>query len=1099
MLIRVRHALIVSAVLFFSAHVVAQTCPTGSYPNIRFSGTNCNAGGSPCALNSPVTFTLVDYAGAPYSLQSCETGVVWQIEGTTQNGLTVQHSFSAVGQYFVTATIQSTPYSRQTYTYLLVANGFLTMSAAKTSVVENEGTAVVNVHTTYSPTTVSYVAYDYSAAAGRFTPVSGTLSFAAGESDKSVSIPLIDDSLFTGTGQIGFRLSDPTNGVMFRDSYGSFTMGPSYLQINLLDNDPPPTLNWSLPKYTFSENAGNAVLTVNRTGDMTRIVNVNYTVYGSNYLSGNLTFAANETAKTITVPIPNDSVWMPDRAWSATLYAPYGGGVLAGPPNTYNLTVPITITDDEPVPTLSISDVSIPEGNGGRSPATVTLSLSAAMPFYFSGSLSFGGTASRTVDYDNPQTTGFFFNPGETTKTVTVNVIGDTQVEPNEAITLTISNLTNYQYPIANNAPVIAKATGTITILNDDVGMAWLKVPIGTTGRMSIYLGNPTTATDTVTLTSSRTDIAKVPASFIAQSGRSTLDFDVQGVSVGTSLITAKLPASLGGTTLTANADVYTTSNLTTAPNPLSIPVNTNGSLTVTMSPAPPAPVDLKVATSTTSIIQLPATVTIGTSGVGTLNVKGLAVGNGFLTITLPNENGGFDTSVNVTVTTAPTGLLVTQVAPPNGPTAGGTATTISGLNFASPCAVTFGSNAAMDLSFVSATTLKATTPAHAAGTVDVGVTCGSDHYTFANGFTYVSNAPHLASVSPVSGNIRGGTVVVVSGSDLRSSCGVMFGGVAAKIVSDLTPDKLVVTTPAHDAGAVDVTLQCGDSSAALNSAFAFVTNDEPSAVIGDVDPLAASPGQGVTINGIRFRPTDVITFGTARAAVTSTLPTSHVAIVPGVAAGKVAVTLTDSDGHSSTTGPIFTVLEPITPEITSVSPARVAPGGEIVITGKGFRPPYVFALDDKSAGAIVDLSVNRAVVRIDPSRAIGSYTLGVLNAGGNLAAIGPKVDVVAALMASAIAPICSNANGGGDATITGGGFQQGATVMVGTAAATNVRVVDDHTIKVTVPEGHIGWPTVTIKNPNGDSATLTRAFFYYSPYDKEGGCASTRIRGVRH
>jgi IPT/TIG domain-containing protein/Calx-beta domain-containing protein len=1094
------HALMVSAILLSGADLAAQSCPNGSWPSLKFSGTNCATGisNSPCKVSDPVTFSLVDgTTGQPYVLQSCETGVTWSIAGVTSQttATSISYTFPSAGSFFVSANV--TPDYRNANLYMLVGNGGISASFVKTTYAENEGPAVVNVHTNYSPTTVDYATVNYyNDAAGRFTPVSGTVSFAAGEHDKSVSIPLINDSVFEGVGHIAFQMTNATNGALFIDSNGSYSPNAFPMLMTVTDDDPPPTINVAASKYTFSEKDGNAVVTLNRTGDMLRTVSVNYYVYGGSG-SGSVTFGPNETSRTITLPIPNDNVWTPDRTWTLTIDNATNGAVLGTSPYSYYLQVPVVITDDEPVPTISINDDSVIEGTSGRTNAHLTLTVSTPLTFPFAIALSYGGTAARTVDYDSP-TTSLFFNTGDTVRTVTIPVIGDTQVEPNESVVVTLGATTSFG-PSVTNAPAIVKGNGTLTILNDDYGMGWLKLALGTTGRMSIYLGNPTTATDTVALGSSKPDVAKVPSSFAAQSGRSTLDFDVQALSVGTSLITAKLPASLGGTTLTANVDVYTPATLTATPSSLSVPVNTTGALNVTMSPAPAAPVDVKVSTPNGSTIQVPATVNIGTSGTGTFNVKGLAAGNGVLILTLPNENGGFDTTVNVTVTGAPTGVYVSQIAPPNGPTAGGTATTISGLNFASPCSVTFGGTAASSVAFVSPTTLNATTPAHAGGTVDVGVTCGADHFTLANGFTYTANAPHLASVSPISGTTHGGTVVVLSGSDLRSACGVTFGGIAAKILSDLTPGKLVVTTPAHDTGAVDVTLQCGDSTATIGSAFAFVAGDEQSAVITDVDPLAAAPGQSVTINGIRFRPSDAVTFGPAHAAVTSTMPTSHVAIVPAVAAGKVAVTLTDPDGHVSTTGPIFTILEPVTPRITSVSPSRVAPGGEIVITGEGFRAPYIFALDDKSAGTIVDLSFSRAVVRIDPSRAAGSYTLGVLNAAGNLAAVGPKIDVGSALEASSIGPICATSNGGADVTIHGSGFQSGVRVSFGTAAATNVRVLDDHTMMVTVPEGRIGWPVVTITNPNGDTTTVTRGFFYYSPYDKDGGCAATRTRGVRH
>src|ERR1022692_4832257 len=79
----------------------------------------------------------------------------------------------------------------------------------------------------------------------------------------------------------------------------------------------------------------------------------------------------------------------------------------------------------------------------------------------------------------------------------------------------------------------------------------------------------------------------------------------------------------------------------------------------------------------------------------------------------------------------------VSSVAPNNGPTAGGTAVTITGTNFAAGATVTFGGTAATNVVVVSGTQITATTPAHAAGTVTVTVTVNSQSGNLSNGFTY--------------------------------------------------------------------------------------------------------------------------------------------------------------------------------------------------------------------------------------------------------------------------------------------------------------------------------------------------------------------------
>ena len=97
----------------------------------------------------------------------------------------------------------------------------------------------------------------------------------------------------------------------------------------------------------------------------------------------------------------------------------------------------------------------------------------------------------------------------------------------------------------------------------------------------------------------------------------------------------------------------------------------------------------------------------------------------------------------------------VTSVSPNNGPTAGGTAVTITGTNFASGATVTFGGTAATNVVEVNSTTITATTPAHAAGTVTVTVTVNGQSGSLVNGFTYNGTASisfiQVASATPQS------------------------------------------------------------------------------------------------------------------------------------------------------------------------------------------------------------------------------------------------------------------------------------------------------------------------------------------------------------
>ena len=97
------------------------------------------------------------------------------------------------------------------------------------------------------------------------------------------------------------------------------------------------------------------------------------------------------------------------------------------------------------------------------------------------------------------------------------------------------------------------------------------------------------------------------------------------------------------------------------------------------------------------------------------------------------------------TYVTGPAAPTVTAISPNFGTTAGGTAVTITGTGFVATPTVSIGGSAATGVSFVSSTTLTATTPAHAAGLANVTVTNPSlQAGTLANGY-YFAPAPSAA------------------------------------------------------------------------------------------------------------------------------------------------------------------------------------------------------------------------------------------------------------------------------------------------------------------------------------------------------------------
>ncbi len=151
------------------------------------------------------------------------------------------------------------------------------------------------------------------------------------------------------------------------------------------------------------------------------------------------------------------------------------------------------------LPSVSISDVSVTEGDAGSTPATFTVTLSgpstATVTVRYSTRDGSARASGSPRDY-NGLSGQVTFAPGETSTTVSISVQGDSLVEPDESFGVILSSPVN---------ATIADAAGVGTIVNDDVArtlsIADVRVTEGDTGSLpatfTVTLSGPTTATVT--------------------------------------------------------------------------------------------------------------------------------------------------------------------------------------------------------------------------------------------------------------------------------------------------------------------------------------------------------------------------------------------------------------------------------------------------------------------------------------------------------------------------------------------------------------------------------------------------------------------------
>lgn len=179
-------------------------------------------------------------------------------------------------------------------------------------------------------------------------------------------------------------------------------------------------------------------------------------------------------------------------------------------------TAPIGVT-----PSASIGDVAVDEGDAGTTSATftVTLSSAAVVPVTISYTTAddTGAPNPATAGNDYTTTAGqVTFDPGQTTKTITVDVLGDLADEPNETFRVVLSNPTG---------ATIGDDTAIGTIRNDDA------TPVISINDQTI--AEPASGTTTMTFTVSLERPARGPVSvaFTTVNGSAIAGQDYQAAS----------------------------------------------------------------------------------------------------------------------------------------------------------------------------------------------------------------------------------------------------------------------------------------------------------------------------------------------------------------------------------------------------------------------------------------------------------------------------------------------------------------------------------------------------------------------------------------
>ncbi|MBS1151119.1 MAG: hypothetical protein H6Q89_2817 [Myxococcaceae bacterium] len=252
----------------------------------------------------------------------------------------------------------------------------------------------------------------------------------------------------------------------------------------------------------------------------------------------------------------------------------------------------------------------------------------------------------------------------------------------------------------------------------------------------------------------------------------------------------------------------------------------------------------------------------------------------------------------------------LSALTPTSGPSSGGTAITLSGVDFSIGATVKIGTEPASSVVVVDSTTITATTPPGNPGPANVVVTNGDGQSaTLTTRFTYLP-PPALLSLSPARGAALGGTAITLMGTGFFTGALVKVGGVDATDVIVVSATQLTARTPAGAAGVVEVRVTNPDGqSTSLPAGFTYLGAPSVSRLAPVSGPVEG--GTAIIILGDGFASGSTVTIGGAAATDLMVRDTSITAVTPAHAAGTVELVVTNLDGQTATLAAAFTYQAP--------------------------------------------------------------------------------------------------------------------------------------------------------------------------------------------
>lgn len=379
-------------------------------------------------------------------------------DGTTSTNTNPTHIYGNPGSYTVRLTANNA--NTETKVGYITVLPPATISINDISVSEGPPGTTINAVLTVtlsapssSVVTVAFTTSDVTAIApADYTSLSGSLTFPAGTTSQTITVPVLGDDIFEPNETFDVTLSGAVNAAL-GDPQGVVTIVNDDIE-RLLSIDDVEIQEGNVGTvdavFTVSLSQANSLpITVNyATADNTALASDNdYTP-----ASGTLTFPPGSLLQNISVPIVGDLTFEPDEFFFVNLSGEAGASLADSQGRA-------TIQNDDAERFINVNDISVTEGDTGQTLVVFTVSVSPpGMGVVTVDFETADGTAtSQSGDYNSNMGTLTFTNNSAAFVTNIVN--GDYNFESHEYFVLNLSNVTG---------ATLQDGQGRCTILNDD-------------------------------------------------------------------------------------------------------------------------------------------------------------------------------------------------------------------------------------------------------------------------------------------------------------------------------------------------------------------------------------------------------------------------------------------------------------------------------------------------------------------------------------------------------------------------------------------------------------------------------------------------------